>query len=101
MIRGVAHSIARSRLSQCEDQLAELPQPCQLAAAVGSSAREGVANVSSSSAHVPSESKETGPSSPSLSNPFRNPSYPQRTHYAERPQLEETLRTWEQKISTV
>jgi len=36
-----------------------------------------------------------------LSNPFRNPSYPQRTHYAERPQLEETLRTWEQKISTV
>jgi hypothetical protein len=38
---------------------------------------------------------------PAASNPFRNPSYPQRTHFADRPQLEETLRIWEQKISSV
>ena len=30
-----------------------------------------------------------------------NPSYPQRTHFGERPQLEETLRSWEQKLSSV
>jgi hypothetical protein len=57
--------------------------------------------VSSSSALVPSESKEPAPSSPAASNPFRNPSYPQRTHFTERPQLEETLRSWEQKVSSV
>ncbi|MGA2702561.1 MAG: hypothetical protein ABSH35_15890 [Isosphaeraceae bacterium] len=57
--------------------------------------------MSSSSALVPSESKETAPSSPPACDPFRNPSYPQRTHFAERPQLEETLRSWEQKISNV
>jgi len=38
---------------------------------------------------------------PAASNPFENPSYPQRTHFAERAQLEETLRSCEQKISTV
>ncbi len=57
--------------------------------------------MSSSSALVPREPKETAASLPAASNPFRNPSYPQRTHFAERPQLEETLRTWEQRISTV
>ncbi len=57
--------------------------------------------MSSSSALVPRDSKETASSSPAASSPFGNPSYPQRTHFAERPQLEETLRTWEQKISTV
>ena len=57
--------------------------------------------MSSSSALVPSESKETAPSSPPACDPFRNPSYPQRIHFAERPQLEETLRSWEQKISNV
>ena len=57
--------------------------------------------MSSSSALVPRESKEIAASSPAASNPFRNPSYPQRTHFGERPQLEETLRSWEQKISSV
>jgi hypothetical protein len=57
--------------------------------------------VSSSSALVPLESKETALVTPAASNPVRNPSYPQRTHYGERPQLEETLRSWEQKISSV
>jgi len=88
-------------LSQCEDQLAELPQQYQLAADAGRSARQGVAKVSSSSALVPRESKETAPSSPAASNPFGNPSYPQRTHFGERPHLEETLSSWEQKISIV
>ena len=100
-VRGPTHSIARSRLSQCEDQLAELPQPCQLAADAGGSARQGVANVSSSSALVPHESKETAASSPAVANPLRNPSYPQRTHFGERPQLEETLSSWEQKINNL
>src|SRR5271157_3051054 len=45
--------------------------------------------------------KENAPSSPPACDPCRNPSYPQRTHFAERPQLEETLRSWEQKISNV
>jgi hypothetical protein len=57
--------------------------------------------VSSPSALVPRESKETAPSSPAASNPFGNPSYPQRTHFGERPHLEETLSSWEQKISIV
>jgi len=56
--------------------------------------------VSSSPALVPRESQETA-SLPATSDSCRNPSYPQRTHYAERPQLEETLRSWEQKISAV
>jgi hypothetical protein len=30
---------------------------------------------------------------------FVNPSYPQRTHFAERKPLEERLRAWDQKIS--
>src|SRR5271157_3997482 len=101
MFVGRTHSISRSRLSQSEDQLAELPQPCQLAADAGGSARQGVANVSSSSALVPHESKETAASSPAVANPLRNPSYPQRTHFGERPQLEETLSSWEQKLSIV
>ncbi len=57
--------------------------------------------MSSSSALVPRESKEPAASSPAASNPFSNPSYPQRTHFAERPHLEETLCSWEQKISSV
>jgi hypothetical protein len=57
--------------------------------------------VSSSSALVPSDSKETAASSLAASNLLRNPSYPQRTHFGERTQLEETLRSWEQKISGV
>jgi hypothetical protein len=50
---------------------------------------------------VPHESKETALVTPAASNPLRNPSYPQRTHFGERQQLEETLRSWEQKISSV
>ncbi len=57
--------------------------------------------MSSSSALVPRESQEPAASLPAASNPFRNPSYPQRAHFAERPQLEQTLRVWEQKISGV
>ena len=57
--------------------------------------------MSSPSALVPHESKETAASSPDAANPFRNPSYPQRTHFGERPQLEETLRSWEQKIDNL
>ena len=57
--------------------------------------------MSSPSALVPHESKETAVSSPDAANSFRNPSYPQRSHFGERPQLEETLRSWEQKISSV
>lgn len=57
--------------------------------------------MSSSSALVPHESKETALVTPAASHPVRNPSYPQRTHFGERPQLEETLRSWEQKISNV
>ena len=57
--------------------------------------------MSSSPALVPRESKETAASSPAVANPFRNPTYPQRTHFGARPQLEETLRSWEQKLSSV
>ena len=57
--------------------------------------------MSSSPALVPRESKETAASSPDAANPFRNPSYPQRAHLGERPHLEETLRSWEQKLSSV
>ena len=57
--------------------------------------------MSSSSALVPHEPKETEASLPASSDPFRNPSYPQRIHFAERPRLEETLRSWEQKVSNV
>lgn len=57
--------------------------------------------MSSSSALVPRESKETAASSPAAANPVRNPSYPQRSHFGERPQLEETLRSWEQTFSSV
>jgi len=57
--------------------------------------------VSSSPALVPRESKETAASSPDAANLFRNPSYPQRAHLGERPQLEETLRSWEQKINNL
>lgn len=57
--------------------------------------------MSSLSALVPREPKETGASLPAASNPFRNPTYPQRTHFGESSQLEETLRSWEQKISRV
>ncbi len=57
--------------------------------------------MSSSSALVPRVPSEPTASLPAASNPFRNPSYPQRTHFADRPQLEETLCTWEQKISSV
>ena len=44
--------------------------------------------MSSTSALVPREPKETAASLPTAKDPFRNPSYPQRTHFAERPQLE-------------
>ena len=37
---------------------------------------------------------------PAKNDPFRNPSYPERTHFGEKKQLEETLRTWEQRIET-
>lgn len=30
--------------------------------------------------------------------PWKNPSYPARTHWAERPALEEKLRSWERKV---
>jgi hypothetical protein len=53
--------------------------------------------VSSSSALVPAEAKEAA-SQPAGNNSFKNPSYPQRTHFGERTQLEETLHTWEEKI---
>jgi hypothetical protein len=32
-------------------------------------------------------------------DPFRNPSYPQRTHFGEKQQLEETVRTWDETIA--
>lgn len=35
---------------------------------------------------------------PKPTEPFRNPSYPQRVHFHERPQLEETVRSWDAKI---
>jgi hypothetical protein len=57
--------------------------------------------VSSSSALVPHESKETAALSPPAADPVSNPSYPQRTHFGERPQLEETLSSWEQKINNL
>jgi hypothetical protein len=34
-------------------------------------------------------------------DPYRNPSYPQRTHYGEKQHLEETVRTWDEKIAEV
>ncbi len=55
----------------------------------------------SSSDLVPRESPHAAPSSPPTRSQIKNPTYPQRTHFAERPQLEETLRSWEQKISGV
>jgi hypothetical protein len=57
--------------------------------------------VSSSSALVPHEPKETAALLPAATNPLQNPSYPQRTHFGERLQLEETLRSWEQRIGSV
>ncbi len=57
--------------------------------------------MSSSPALVPQEPKQTAALQPAASNPLQNPSYPQRTHFGERPQLEETLRSWEQKIGGV
>ncbi len=57
--------------------------------------------MSSSSALVPGEPKETRLSLPAGSDPLKNPSYPQRTHFSERPRLEETLESWEQKIRDV
>ena len=49
----------------------------------------------------PTSRKRPRRSSPAAANPVRNPSYPQRAHLGERPQLEETLRSWEQKLSSV
>ncbi len=57
--------------------------------------------MSSSSALVPHESKATAALPPAAANLFRNPSYPQRSHFGERPQLEETLSSWEQKINNL
>jgi hypothetical protein len=38
------------------------------------------------------------PSTPKRTEPFRNPSYPQRVHFHEQAQLEETVRSWDAKI---
>jgi hypothetical protein len=38
------------------------------------------------------------PSTPEHTEPFRNPSYPQRVHFHERPRLEEIVRSWDEKI---
>ena len=57
--------------------------------------------MSSSSALVPHESKETAALSPPVADPLSNPSYPQRSHFGERRQLEETLSSWEQKINNL
>jgi hypothetical protein len=35
---------------------------------------------------------------PVKADPFQNPSYPKRTHFAEKKELEEKLRMWDQKI---
>ena len=35
---------------------------------------------------------------PAKADPFRNPSYPKRTHYDEQKPLQETLRSWDQKL---
>ncbi len=54
----------------------------------------------SSSALAPHQSKvPTSSSSPAL--PGRNPSYPPRTHFGEKKALEETLRSWDEKIATL
>ena len=46
--------------------------------------------------------RETGgaaqPPTPKHTEPFHNPSYPQRVHFHERPQLEEIVRSWDAKI---
>jgi hypothetical protein len=34
-------------------------------------------------------------------NPWKNPSYPARTHWSERPVLEEKLRSWDRKIDAL
>ena len=45
---------------------------------------------------------ETGgaaqPPTPKHTEPFRNPSYPQRVHFQERQELEEIVRAWDTKI---
>ncbi len=40
-------------------------------------------------------------SAPIPVSPWKNPSYPARTHWAERPALEEKLHAWDRKIATV
>lgn len=40
----------------------------------------------------------TGPAA-KTTNPFKNPSYPQRTHVRERAQWEDLLKSWESRIA--
>ena len=57
--------------------------------------------MSSSSALVPAEPKETAAALPAGNNQYHNPSYPQRTHFGERAELEQSLHSWEEKVRVV
>ena len=61
--------------------------------------RSGVAKVSTSTALAEGETGASAQqSTPKHTEPFHNPSYPQRVHFHERPQLEEIVRSWDAKI---
>jgi hypothetical protein len=57
--------------------------------------------VSSPSALAPIETIETAQSSHIAMTSDKNPSYPQREHFAERKPLEEKLRAWDEKIAAI
>ena len=57
--------------------------------------------MSSPSALAPKETNETAQSSQATINPVKNPSYPQRVHFAERQPLEEKLREWDERIAAI
>jgi hypothetical protein len=55
--------------------------------------------VTSSSALTPADPNQSVSSTPVPVSTDRNPSYPQRTHYAEKKALEEKLRSWQEKVA--
>jgi hypothetical protein len=57
--------------------------------------------MSSSSALSPQESSETAQSAHAAINPAKNPTYPQRTHFGERKELQDKLASLEEKVAAM
>jgi hypothetical protein len=56
----------------------------------------------SSNSPALSDKPSADPATPARSSsPWKNPSYPARTHWHERPALEEKLKSWQKKIEAV